>query len=280
MNEIVLAQTDNPFHMEPNRPGFESMGKDNGFRFWYASDLARLLGYESYASFQAAVNRAMTACNALGIAIFDNFSEQMREVDGKTIRDFKLSRFACYLAAMNGDVKKPMVALAQAYFVRLAEAFQLYLEEADGIERVQIRSRISDQERSMVGVAKQHGVETFAYFQNAGYRGLYNMNISQLRDLKGVPSSRSPLDFMGSEEMASNLFRIKQTEAKIKNENIRGQQRLEGAAEHVGRTVRKAIRESGGVMPENLPPAEDIRQVHKNLKSGYRKLRKIDNPKI
>lgn len=270
---------ENPFHMEPDRPGFESLGKQNGFRYWYASDLAKLLGYDTTAGFSQALNKAMTACNALGIAIMDNFVEEHRQVDGKSIRDYKLSRFACYLAAMNGDVRKPMVALAQSYFGKLAEACHLYLEQADGIERVQIRSELSDRERSLSGVAKSQGVQEYALFQNAGYRGLYNMNLGQLRSLKGVPEKRSPLDFMGREEMAANLFRVTQTEAKIRNENIRGQRPLETAAETVGRKVRQTMIQTSGNRPENLPPAEDIKEVHKKLKTAHKGLRKLDGPK-
>ena len=255
------------------------MGNENGFRFWYASDLAKLLGYETFASFFQAVNKAMTACNALGIAIMDNFAEEMRQVDGKMIRDYRLSRFACYMSAMNGEVRKPMVALAQSYFVKLAEACQIYLEQAEGIERVQIRAEISDRERSLSGVAKAQGVEEYAFFQNAGYRGLYNMNLGHLRLLKNVPEKRSPLDFMGKQEMAANLFRITETEAKIRNENIRGQRDLETAAETVGRRVRQTMVKTSGSRPESLPPAEDIKEVHKKLKFANRGMRKLDGPK-
>src|SRR4051794_27217774 len=101
------ATPENPFHLQPNEPGFESMGKQNGFRFWYASDLANMLGYDSYQGIVPAINKAMTACNALDIAISDNFVDEYRSIDGIKIRDFKLSRFACYLVAMNGDVRKP-----------------------------------------------------------------------------------------------------------------------------------------------------------------------------
>lgn len=279
MSNLTPVPVENPFHLEPGSPGFEAMGHENGFRSWYASDLAKLLGYESHSGFQQAVNKAMTACNALGISIMDNFVEESRQVEGGTIRDFKLSRFACYLAAMNGDVRKPLVALAQAYFVRLAEACQLYIEQAEGIERVQIRAELTDRERGLSGVAKQHGVVEYAFFQNAGYRGLYNMNMSQLRMLKGIPQGRSPLDFMGKEEMAANLFRITQTEARIRNENIRGQNSLENAAETVGRKVRQTMVQTSGNRPENLPAAEDIKRVHKNLKSAHRGMRKLDKPK-
>jgi DNA-damage-inducible protein D len=105
------------------------------------------------------------------------------------------------------------------------------------------------------------------------------MNLSQLRLLKNVPDKRSLLDFMGKQEMAANLFRITETEAKIRNENIRGQRNLETAAEGVGRRVRRTMVETSGSKPENLPPAEDIKEVHKKLKSAHRGMRRLDGPR-
>jgi DNA-damage-inducible protein D len=200
-------------------------------------------------------------------------------VDGKLVVDYKLSRFACYLAAMNGDPKKPQVAQAQSYFVAWAEACRLFLEESDGVERVAIRGEISEHERTLSGTAKRAGVTDYALFQNSGYRGLYNMNLREIRRHKGVPDGRSPLDFMGKTELAANLFRVTQTEEKIRGEGIRGQPALERTAENVGRTVRRTMIEISGKRPENLPPAEDIKQVHKKLKSSHREIKKLDKPK-
>lgn len=273
------ASTENPFHLQPDKPGFEALSKTNGFRFWWASELALTLGYESLNSFRKAVERAMIALTSLNIPVFDNIIQEQREVDGKTIVDYRLSRFACYLAAMNGDPKKPQVAQAQAYFVQWAEACRLYLEQADGVERVAIRGEISEHERTLSGTAKAAGVVEYGLFQNAGYRGLYNMDLWKVRQRKGVPHGRSPLDFMGKTELAANLFRVTQTEEKIRAERIRGQPALERTAEDVGKKVRRTMVEISGKRPEELPPAEDIKEVHKKLKSTHREIRKLDKSK-
>jgi len=273
------AATESPFHLEPGKPGFEALSRSNGFRFWWASELATLLGYSDLHSFRKAIDRAMIALTSLNIPVFDNIIQEQRELNGKRVTDYKLSRFACYLAAMNGDPKKPQVAQAQGYFVAWAEACRLYLEEADGVERVAIRGEISEHERTLSGTAKMAGVVQYGLFQNAGYRGLYNMDLWRLRWRKGVPQNRSPLDFMGKTELAANLFRVTQTEEKIRAERIRGQGPLERTAEDVGRRVRKTMIEISGKRPEELPPAEDIKEVHKKLKSSHREIRKLDKPK-
>ena len=174
---------------------------------------------------------------------------------GRSMVDYKLSRFACCLAAMNGDPKKPQVAKAQAYFVMWAEACRLSLR-VDGVERVGIRAEISEHERTLSGIAHQAGVPSYGLFQNAGYRGLYNMDLFQIRRAKGVPQTRSPLDFMGKTELAANLFRVTQTEEKIRASGIRGQAALERTAHEVGHKVRKTMIEISGRRPEDLPPAK------------------------
>ncbi|MEM5790177.1 MAG: BRO family protein [Syntrophobacteraceae bacterium] len=267
------------FHFDDEYENFEDWGKSNGQQFWYARDLMELLGYESYATFTRAVNRAVAACTALGIQVMDNFGQCTRTISGKLLPDMKLSRFACYLTAMNGDPKKPQVAAAQAYFATIAESFQRYFQEADHVERVAIREDVSEREKSLNAVAKQAGVTHYPFFQNAGYRGMYNMNLSALREHKGIPSSRSPLDFMGKDELAANLFRITQTELKIKNENVRGQNRLEVTAETVGQKVRQTMKDISATCPEDMPVAEDIRDMKKELKGLNKDFAKLDSPK-
>jgi DNA-damage-inducible protein D len=239
----------NLFHLDEDKQSFEGLGQTNGGKFWYARDFMIMLGYESYQSFQKPINKAIATCTALNIPVVENFEQVRREVDGEAVQDIKLTRFACYLVAINGDVKKPEVAAAQAYFVTMAEAFRQFIQGTDEVERVQIREEVTERERSLSAVAFTAGVEHYAFFQNAGYRGMYSMDLIQLRQVKGAMQGRSVLDFMGRQELAANLFRITQTEAKIEKESIRGQGGLEKAAHDVGKTVRKTMIELSGTAP-------------------------------
>jgi DNA-damage-inducible protein D len=268
------------FHFERDRSSFEDLGKQNGFRYWFAKDLMKMLGYADYAVFKRGpLNKAMTVCTTLDIDVCTNFEQTTRNIDGVMQPDYRLSKFACYLVAMNGDVKKQEVAKAQAYFITVTEAFKRCVHEAQQVERIAIRGEVSEREKSLSGVAGNAGLENFAFFQNKGYLGLYNMPINQLREHKGIPDGRSPLDFMGREELAANLFRITQTEAKIRNEGIKGQIKLEDAAFSVGQQVRRSMEDISGTRPENLPLASDIKSVKADIKSTQKEFLKMDKSK-
>ncbi len=256
--------------------GFEAAAKANGEVYWSARWFAGILGYADYKSFQRVINRAIKACASGDIPAIENFRQTTAEVNGRTVDDIKLSRFACYLVAMNGDPKKDEVGKAQVYFASLAEALTEYVEAAQQVDRLVIRGDLADEERILASTAKSHQVEQYAFFHNAGYRGMYNMNLSDLRVLKGVPLGKSPLDYMHSTELAANLFRITQTTAKINHEGIVGQTGLEKAATDVGRTVRRTMIELSGTPPEALPAADDIKKVRSNLKETQKTLRKLD----
>jgi DNA-damage-inducible protein D len=270
--QIMKSELD-VFHFEEGRESFETYAKSNGFTFWLASQLLECLGYSAMAPILKAVNTAMAACASLGIPINDNFQESRHSQLG---RDWKLSRFACYLTVMNGDVRNPRVAAAQAYFVTMAEAFRQYVQEAENVERFMIRGEVSEREKALSGTAHKQGVTNYAFFQNAGYRGMYNLDLSQIRLRKGVPDGRSPLDFMGKTELAANLFRITQTDEKIQSDNIRGQSPLERTAAQVGRKVRETMINISGKSPESLPPSKDIREVQRGLKRSQKEYQKLD----
>lgn len=256
---------------------FEDLGQENGQRFWWQRDLMAHLGYTNTQSFAKAVGKAMAACTTLGIDVAQNFQHCDRTIDGELVPDCKLSRFACYLTAMNADTKKPEVAKAQAYFATLAEVTRQYLLRAENVERVLIRDEVTDASKAMVSAAKGAGVQNYAFFTNAGYLGLYNLSLKKLQLRKGVVGTL--FDVMGKQELAANLFRITQTEAKIKKDAVRGQTALESTAHEVGRHVRNTIKQIGGTMPEDLPLAENIRVVRSGLKKTHKELQKMDKKK-
>ena len=260
------------FHFDEGRKSFEDLGKPNGPTHWLESDIREALGYHTGAGFDKAILRAKQTCLSLGIDIEDHFT---RQPDGSVL----LTRFGCYLVSMNGDTRKPQVAAAQAYFAAIAATFQNHLEHADGIDRLLIREEITDGQKSLPSTAKQHGVVNYPFFQNAGYVGMYNMNLARLSEVKGAKPGEMLIDRMGKEEMAAHLFRITQTDAKIKKENIRGQHRLEEAAKDVGRRVRRTMLENSGTSPENLPLAENVKDVRKKLKGTGKNLTEIDRNK-
>jgi len=249
-----------------NTPDFEDFRNENGLTYWWASDLMAMLGYSEISAFKKAIDRAMKACISLNIDCFDNFTR----VDREGIEDYKLSRFGCYLTAMNADSKKPEVAKAQIYFIEQTRKFEILVQKSDEFERLTIRDEIKEGNKSLMSVASRAGVTDFGRFANAGYMGLYNMQNWQSKDLQ---------DRMGRTELAANLFRITQTEERIKNHNIRGQVNLESTHQAVGKSVREIILKNTGKSPEELPMERKIQEVQKELKGGYKKMVQADNQK-
>lgn len=258
---------------------FENKSNSNGFLFWYARDLMITLGYKDYTTFKKSINKAIGICVSLNIEFPDNFVYIKRTIDGKEVDDYKLSRFACYLIAMNSDVKKPEVARAQAYLAKYAEIIITLSQQAEDIERIDLRDKLSEEEKNLSGIVYAHKVETYSLFQNAGYLGMYNMSLNKLKKIKGIPEKKTLLDFMGSTELGANIFRITQTAEKIKSENIQGQYALEQAHKEVGKEVRESMKRMHNKLPEDLAIERDIREVKSGLKQTHKKMKKIPKSK-
>lgn len=258
---------------------FDDFARENGITYWFASDLAMMLGYAGMDQILKAVNKATAVCVSLDIPVFDNFIQMPSE---NVANDIKLTRFACYLTVMNGDISNPKVSNAQAYFAGLAVEIQAAYQSHDSVNRVYLRGEITSREKTLSHIARKHGVVDYGLFQNAGYRGMYNMNLSQLKARKGMADVKGTmLDFMGSEELAANIFRITQTEARIRNQNIHGQSRLEDAAETVGRSVRDVMIANTGTAPENIRLSQDkIQKVKSSIKKTKRALERHDKKKL
>lgn len=259
------------FGPDSTSSGFDNCAvTDQDTPVWSARWLMSALGYSDFSSFQKVINKAKQVCLTLDIELEVNFQ---KVVGSNSPDDIFLSRFACYLTVMHADPRKAEVAKAQRFFATTIETVRQFISDAEDIERVSIRQDLSDHDKALSSTAKSHGVENYAFFLNKGYLGMYNMPLNRLKSLKGVPEGRPVFDFMGKEELAANLFRVTQTEAKIRNESIRGQNRLELAAYSVGQKVRQTMVELSGTTPEHLPAAQDIKGVRSALKKTSRALR-------
>lgn len=196
---------------------FESLAKTNGTRYWFARELMLALGYDNWAAFRKIINKAIGVCTSNEISVAENFMQFPRKIDGKSADDFRLTRLACCLIAMNGDSKNPNVARAQLYFAALDQVLHHSLLNPESMDRITTREEISEREVTLSKAAAAAGVVHYGSFQNAGYRGMYNMDLRELKTLKGIPDlRRSLLDFMGKDELAGNLFRLALTEGRIK----------------------------------------------------------------
>lgn len=266
--------------MENTSLTFEDFKNQNGITFWWATDIMIMLGYKEMKSFQKVLDRATKAFVSLNIPHYENIIATQRTIKNDTFQDFKLSRFACYIAVMNGDAKKIEVASAQVYFAQQTRKFELFIESQNDLDRLLIRDELTEGNKSLASIGKQAGGLNFDYakFQNAGYLGMYNMPSWKLEKKRGVKKG-SLMDYMGRTELAANLFRVTQTEERIKNKNITGQANLEATHFQVGREVRNIVEENVGKTPENLIQEKQLSDVKKEIKKGHKKMLNEDNKK-
>ena len=259
---------------------FESIRHVNeyGQEFWYARDLQIALEYTEWRNFCKVIDKAKEACRGSNNAVSDHFVDVNKIVNAgatsKDIGDIQLSRYACYLIVQNGDPRKKVIALGQTYFAvktRQQELIENYENLSEDQKRIAIRQEMKEHNKMLVAAAKDAGVETtldYAIFQNYGYMGLYGgLKASDIKERKGLKKSQDILDYMGYEELAANLFRATQTEAKLRRENIQGKQEANKTHFEVGKKVRDTIKDLGGTMPENLPtPEKSIQQLEREQK--------------
>lgn len=259
---------------------FESIRHVNkyGQEFWYARDLQIALEYTEWRNFCKVIEKAKEACRGSNNAVSDHFVDVNKIVNAgatsKDIGDIQLSRYACYLIVQNGDPRKKVIALGQTYFAvktRQQELIENYENLSEDQKRIAIRQEMKEHNKMLVAAAKDAGVETtldYAIFQNYGYMGLYGgLKASDIKERKGLKKSQDILDYMGYEELAANLFRATQTEAKLRRENNQGKQEANKTHFEVGKKVRDTIKDLGGTMPEDLPtPEKSIQQLAREQK--------------
>lgn len=248
---------------------------ENGIEFWYARELMVTLGYKDWRYFNGVIEKAIIACKNSDIAVIDHFVVDNKIVEAgistKTKKDYKLTRYACYLIAQNANPRLKAVALAQTYFAVKTRQQELteeeYLKLSEDDRRIYDRNLARKRNSALADIAQKRGVENFGKFHNAGYLGLYNETAQQIKNRKGLNQKDDILDFMGSEELGANIFRITQTEAKLKKANINNEDLACDTHRMVGSAVRETIKQLGGTMPEDLPtPKKGVKQLEKEKK--------------
>lgn len=252
---------------------------ENEIEYWKARELLPLLGYKTWEKGEEVIGRAARACVNSGQDVDNHFHRtvKMVEIGSSAVReiiDWKLDRYACYLVAQNGDSNKSEIAVAQTYFAIQTRKHEIFEQLSDDEKRLFIRGQVSDQNKTLSRTAKKAGVNKFGLFNDAGYRGLYGLHLSEIEKKKRIKKGEL-LDRAGSTELAANLFRITQTDEKIKKDNIEGQDIASKVHFMVGGKVRETIKKIGGELPENLPTEKHIKKLKKEIKNRNKITKKL-----
>ena len=259
-----------------NETIFESIKHvdEDGNEYWYARELQKVLEYTEWRKFVGVIKKAINSCKTSNYVASDHFVGTDKMINlGKggqrKVPDYKLSRYACYLIAQNGDSRKKVIALAQTYFAIQTRKQELLEEEYNSLtedeKRIYQRNQARKGNYNLNKTAVNSGVKDLARFHNAGYKGLYNgETANDIAKRKGLRYREDILDNMGSDELIANLFRISQTNQKLINDNVQGEGNANDVHYNVGREVRNTIKRIGGTMPEDLPtPDKSLKELEK-----------------
>ncbi len=251
---------------------------EDGNEYWYARELMLSLGYTKWGNFKGVISKAIQSCENSNMSVIDHFAEVGKTVPmpsgakPKIIEEYKLSRYACYLIAQNGSPTKKQIALAQTYFAVKTRERELteeqYQQLSEDERRLYNRITVKNRNKYLFDTAKASGVKDYAKFNNAGYKGLYNGETAEdIAKRKGLNEKQAILDYMNSEELGANIFRITQTDALLKSNKVDTEKEACITHNKVGKAVRETIKKLGGTMPENLPtPEKSIKELEKEKK--------------
>lgn len=255
-----------------------------GNEYWLARDLSKVLEYKDWRNFQKVIDKAITSAQN-SVSFEENWiveiTKPIKTGKGKEefIKDYKLTRYICYLIVQNADPSKEVVAMGQTYFAIQTRKQEITEQEYDSLsdddKRFYQRRLTKQGNYTLQKVATSAGVKNMAEFHNAGYKGLYNGETADdIFKRKKLRYREDILDNMRSEELADNIFRIAQTNAKLKRDNVDNEYTANFVHYEVGREIKNSIKRLGGTMPEDLPtPEKSLKEIEKeNKKIGYEKL--------